>query len=257
MHESSTKAPAQKLLPLLLAMQFLTRIPVPDPGLVADRVVGRSLLWYPAVGLLLGALIWCLQLLLDWLLPDLLWLQAGLILSFWCLLTGGLHLDGLADSADAWVGGFGDRSRTLELMKDPRCGPSAVMLLVLLLLVKFAALVHLLQMEPAWLLIIPLIGRVSLLLLFLTTDYVRQQGLGSILTEQFNRRQARGLLILIAVVLICLGWPAVMASCVALLLFVGLRHLMIQRLGGTTGDTAGALVELGEAAALIGLLVAL
>ncbi|WP_421865788.1 adenosylcobinamide-GDP ribazoletransferase [Motiliproteus sp.] len=257
MTEPTTKPLPQSLLPLLVALQFLTRLPVPEPGRVADEVVGRSLLWYPLTGLLLGALLWWSQLLLQWLLPGQWWLQAALLLTIWCLMTGGLHLDGLADSADAWVGGFGDRERTLQLMKDPTCGPAAVMLLVLLLLVKFAALVQLLSLNTAWLLVVPLIGRGLLLLLFLTTDYVRRQGLGAILAEQFNRRQARWLLIALAILLLSAGWPALLALACALLLFVGLRRLMVKRLGGTTGDTAGALVELSEAAALIGLLIAL
>ncbi|RDE22646.1 adenosylcobinamide-GDP ribazoletransferase [Motiliproteus coralliicola] len=257
MTETPDKPLPQHVLPPLVALQFLTRLPVPEPGRVADAVVGRSLLWYPLVGLLLGALLWGGQLLLQWLLPDQVWLQAALLLSAWCLITGGLHLDGLADSADAWVGGFGDRERTLRLMKDPTCGPAAVMLLVMLLLVKFGALVQLLHLDSAWLLVVPLIGRALLLLLFLTTDYVRPQGLGTILAEQFNRRQARLLLVLLAILLPLSGWPALMALACALLLFVGLRRLMQQRLGGTTGDTAGALVELSEAAALIGILIAL
>ena len=65
-------------------------------------------------------------------------------------LTGGLHLDGLADSADAWVGGFGDRARTLEIMKDPRSGPAGVTAIVSLLLLKCAALASLSVENAAW-----------------------------------------------------------------------------------------------------------
>ncbi len=125
---------------LLIALQFLTRIPVPDHGNQDPVLVGRSLLCYPAVGLLIGCLLWGLQYLLQLLLPQLWSLQAALILTGWCLITGGLHLDGLADSADAWLGGLGDRQRTLELMKDPTCGSAAVLVLVLVLLIKFSAL---------------------------------------------------------------------------------------------------------------------
>ena len=77
-------------------------------------------------------------------------LQAALLLALWVALTGALHLDGLADSADAWLGGFGDPARTLEIMKDPRSGPVAVVVLVLLLLLKFSALLVVLQaQQPA------------------------------------------------------------------------------------------------------------
>lgn len=83
------------------------------------------------------------------------WLQA-----VWVGLSGGLHLDGLADTADAWIGGHADRQRTLEIMKDPRSGPIAVVVLLLVLLLKFAALVVLLG-QGAWagLLLAPWLGR--------------------------------------------------------------------------------------------------
>ena len=117
------------MTPWWVALQFLTRLPVRLAGMPSPQQIGRSLLWYPLVGLLIGLLLFALQQLLGGLS---LMLQAALLLAVWVGVSGGLHLDGLADSADAWVGGFGDRARTLEIMKDPRSGPIAVVVLVLL-----------------------------------------------------------------------------------------------------------------------------
>ncbi len=90
----------------LIALQFLTRLPVPAGGEYSPERVGRSLAWYPLVGLLIGLLLW----LADWLLPGQApLLTAAVLLTLWVGLTGALHLDGLADSADAWVGGLGNR----------------------------------------------------------------------------------------------------------------------------------------------------
>src|SRR5690606_5510087 len=117
-------------------------------------------------------------------------LLAALLLAIWVGLTGALHLDGLADTVDAWIGGYGDRERTLAIMKDPRSGPMAVVALVLLLLLKFAALVVLLESgadAALWLAL--LMGRSALLGLFLTTSYVREGGLGTALAEHLPRRQ--------------------------------------------------------------------
>ncbi|MEK1940892.1 MAG: adenosylcobinamide-GDP ribazoletransferase, partial [Pseudomonas sp.] len=121
------------MLPLLIAMQFLTSLPVRLPGMPSPEQLGRSLLWYPVVGLLIGLLLYGLDAVLNGA-PVL--LHAALILAAWVALSGALHLDGLADSADAWLGGFGDRERTLSIMKDPRSGPIAVVTLVLVLLLK-------------------------------------------------------------------------------------------------------------------------
>ncbi len=238
--------------PALIALQFLTRLPVRLPGMPTAEQLGRSLLWYPAVGLLLGLLLWGAHLLLG-AAPGL--LQAAIILALWVGLSGGLHLDGLADSADAWVGGFGDRERTLAIMKDPRSGPMAVTVLVLLLLLKFAALVSLLQAGQGLLLVLlPWLARGLLPLLLWTTPYVRAGGLGQALAEQLPRRQLPWLLAGHGLA-ICLlfGWAGGLALAVAALVFFCLRRLMCQRLGGTTGDTAGALVELAECAVVLAL----
>ena len=149
------------MTPLLIALQFLTRLPVSLPGIPTPEQVGRSLLWYPLVGLLLGLLLWGAHLLLGQASAV---LQAAIILALWVGLSGGLHLDGLADTADAWVGGFADRERTLAIMKDPRSGPIAVVVLVLLLLLKFAALFTLLQAgQGIYLLLLPWLGRIRTL----------------------------------------------------------------------------------------------
>ena len=234
----------------LIALQFLTRLPISLPGMPAPAAVGRSLLSYPLVGLLLGAVLLSAQWLLQGVAPV---LQAALLLTFWVGLTGGLHLDGLADSADAWAGGFGDRERTLTIMQDPRSGPIAVVVLVLLLLLKFAALLTLLQAgQPLALLLAPWIARGLLPLLFFSTPYVRPGGLGALLAAHLPRVELPWWLAGHTVLLILLsGWAGLLALLAALLLFAGLRRLMCQRLGGTTGDTAGALVELVEAAVLL------
>jgi adenosylcobinamide-GDP ribazoletransferase len=237
--------------PLLIALQFLTRLPVSLPGMPEPQQVGRSLLWYPLVGLLLGGLLLGLHGLLG-ATPAL--LQAAIVLAVWVGLTGGLHLDGLADTADAWVGGQGDRERTLAIMKDPRSGPIAVVLLVLVLLLKFAALVVLLE-QGAWagLLLAPWLGRALLPLLLLTTAYVRAGGLGQALSEHLPRQRLPLILALHGLAMLLLGWHGLLALLAAALSFWLLRRGFIARLGGTTGDTAGALLELGECAVLLAL----
>ncbi|WP_085665795.1 adenosylcobinamide-GDP ribazoletransferase [Pseudomonas sp. B5(2017)] len=240
------------MLPLWIALQFLSSLPVSLPGMPAPREVGRSLLCYPLVGLLFGLLLWLASHLLEGTPAP---LHAALLLTLWVLLSGALHLDGLADSADAWLGGFGDRERTLLIMKDPRSGPIAVVTLVLVLLLKFCALWVLVEQGiGVQLLLAPLIGRAAMLGLFLSTPYVRQGGLGQALAEHLPRHAAGW--VLLGCVLFCLvlgGWVVVLALAV----FAWLRQLMCRRLGGTTGDTAGAMLELLELAVVLGLALGL
>lgn len=259
----------------LLALQFLTCLPVSLKTAPGPAEWGRSVLAYPLVGLLIGLLLAGMQGLIGHADPL---LQAALLTAVWALLTGGLHLDGLADSADAWVGGHGDRERTLAIMKDPRSGPAGVSTLMLTLLLKFAALAALLKAgayDPAqagfmacsgpgspcgaWtvLLLAPLLGRSALVALLLATPYVRPGGMGSALAAHLPRAAALLALLLAAAGVFSAGKPGWLALAAALAAGLLLRWLMMRRLGGATGDTLGAAVELTEAAVLVTLALAL
>lgn len=230
---------------LWVAIGFLTRLPVPARVLGGAEARMHSLPWYPAVGLILGALLcafaWALR---AW--PPL--LLAAVLLAAWVALTGALHLDGLADSADAWVGGLGDRERTLAIMKDPRCGPAGVVALVLVLLLKFAALASAPWWPGLWL--APLLGRTALTAAFLVLPYVRAGGMGEGLRGA-SRLSSLAAVALAAAACLCLGGRGWMALGAAMLVFAAWRVACLRRLGGMTGDTCGALAELTEVAVLI------
>lgn len=236
---------------LSLALVFLTRIPVPvdfEPG---PKDWGESVFFFPWVGLIIGLLMAVLCALLRGADAG---LVAALSLIVWALTTGGLHLDGLADAADAWIGGFGDREKSLAIMKDPRSGPMAIMVMILVLLTKYAALKAAIE-QDAWEGIIgaPVLGRAAILLMLLTTPYVRPEGIGIAHADYLPRRACKLLLLVIMAVAV---WQLDWWSAVALFSllgagFIGLRKLLLGRLGGATGDTLGATCELTEAFALV------
>ncbi|PKM05483.1 MAG: adenosylcobinamide-GDP ribazoletransferase [Gammaproteobacteria bacterium HGW-Gammaproteobacteria-6] len=245
----------RRWLPLLIAVQFLTRLPVSLPRLPEPQENGRSLLWYPAVGLLIGALLAALP----WLLSDTsALLQAAVLLTVWVWLSGALHLDGLADTADAWVGGHGDRERTLAIMKDPACGPMGVIALILTLLLKFAALTSLVSSSSAWLtlLLVPWIGRLLLPVLLTSTPYARPGGLGQVLVDNAPPSLPWWLtvhaLTISTIALVVWGTLALLPLLAVMVFTLYWRRVLIRRLGGTTGDTAGALLEMAETLLLLG-----
>lgn len=240
------------LRPLLIALQFMTALPIRLRDAPQAEELGRSVIYYPVIGLLIGLLLTLFAHVMIGL-PVL--LAAGLLLAAWVAVTGALHLDGLADSADAWIGGLGDKEKTLAIMKDPYCGPMAVVVLLLVLLLKFVAL-HTLLAAGEWgaIVVAPVLARAALPALFLTTPYVRPGGLGSALAEHLPRRNGA---FIVAVSVVCvgltMGWAGAgfwMFLAAALMLLL-LRLLMVRRIGGMTGDTAGASVELIELAVLI------
>lgn len=248
------------------ALALLSRVPVPYLQRTDRDVAATSLLYYPVVGALLGLLLLGFTLLCGWWNPQLsLLLLAALLLLLWTGFTGALHLDGLADSADAWVGGLGDRERTLAIMKDPQSGPMGVTAVVLALLLKVAALFALLEQahsEAGWnlpllaagLLLIPMLARASVLGLLATTPYVRSGGMASDLVAGATpvRLVLWGLL-LAAMALLLVPAQGLFLLALWLTLVLLLRQQLLKRLGGCTGDTLGAGIELQEALLLAAL----
>ena len=238
------------ILAFLVALQFLTTIPVRYKQVTEQRI-GQSLLFYPLIGLIQGVILYLLMSVLP---TSHSFVSAALLLFVWIVLTGGLHLDGLADSADAWLGGIGGKERTLTIMKDPASGPIAVATIVMLLLLKFTLLEVIVSEANVQALIWPLIlARMAMPLLFMTTAYVRNDGLGAVLKAYMPIKASKWVLaITSAIALFTIGWlPLLLGSIV----FLYLRYLMQQRLDGFTGDTAGAMVELLEVSFLILLII--
>lgn len=230
-----------------LALQFLTRIPVAPIAELEAPVLGRSVLFYPLVGLIIGGILFfCAYLLSGF--PNA-QLQAALLVLIWVLLTGGLHLDGLADCADAWAGGLGSRQRSLEIMQDSCAGPAAVLSLIFIVLLKWLSLIPIIEMQ-FWPLLFaaPVLGRSAILGLMLTTPYVREQGLGATIVQQLPRNMTVAVLFLVLGLVMC--WVHIPVLLSVLLVWWLLRNLACKRLGGVTGDVYGASVEVVEVAVL-------
>ena len=237
----------------LTALTLLTRIPVPtlmiSDNKKDEKTFGLSVLFYPLVGLIIGAALvfvnWLLSLLS---LPAQGLIEASIILTVWVLITGALHLDGLADSADAWLGGYADKQRTLEIMKDPYCGPAAVVVLLLVLLMKFSAII-----VADWevLLLAPVIGRTAAMILLATTPYVRQGGMGESAANSLSKTSVWLVTLFVISFSTFLTQQSVSALLILFVIGYLFRLMMLKRIEGTTGDTTGALVEIMELSVLV------
>ncbi|MEO1899972.1 MAG: adenosylcobinamide-GDP ribazoletransferase, partial [Methylococcales bacterium] len=172
----------------------------------------------------------------------------------WVAITGGLHLDGLADCADAWVGGFGNRQRSLAIMKDPAAGPIAVLVLVLLLLLKWSLISSIIEKQAlSVLLLTPLLGRLAILMLMSTSDYIRTGGLAEKLIA--NLPQGAVNITIFLWLLITVFFLGILALVAVFLMIFIIRRLANKRLGGVTGDVYGATVELVEVSILMSVLI--
>ena len=233
----------------LLALQFLTIVTIRSDFTADGREMADSRYFYGLVGILLGLALAAAAWLLCLVLPPL--VLAGVILFLWAGFTRFLHLDGLADTADALVHPT-SRQRALEIMKDTRLGSFAAGALILVLLIKFACLASL----PRHLLLgglaaAPALGRAAAAMLSCLMPPARiNQGLGAAIS---GGSPWPGLISAACALAACLlaGLPGLWAALGALAAALALGLWYHRRLGGVTGDTLGAAVEVCETAALL------
>ena len=233
-----------------LAWRLLTAVPLPLVPENFERPAGPSVGYYPLVGLILGLFLAAAYQLLGRLLPP--GLAAALLLIFWAGLTGLLHLDGFMDSCD---GLLPPRSpeRRLEIMKDSRVGAFGVVGAILLLLLKYNALLALPSAAalPA-LITIPSLARWTMTWQLGRYPLVRQEGLSVFFRQGLKPRYLiLATVVVIILALSLLGWLGAILLIVTWLVAIILARFTLARLGGLSGDVYGATCEVCEVVLLV------
>ncbi|MGH7879336.1 MAG: adenosylcobinamide-GDP ribazoletransferase, partial [Candidatus Binataceae bacterium] len=222
-----------------LAASFLTILPILNDRPRSPAAVAASFRWFPLIGFALGGLLW----LEDWAAGAFMGPSARAIMAVMTLaiVTGAVHLDGLADTADA-LGAGRDRERALAIMRDSRIGTFGAVAIVFLLLLKVSALAGATaNHRRAALYLAPGLARWAMVMVAERMDYLRREGAGTELLAQNDRRS-----LLIASALAAVGtivaWSiaAIGAATVAVTLALLLRLVYRRWLGGVTGDLLGA-----------------
>lgn len=246
-HESNLSIGKQLMLNFYSALSFLTII---RPPRQAEWENSSKVMHFPIVGLLIGILL----LIIDHALSLIAYgeIRAALDLIFLAVITGGLHLDGLADSAD---GLFSHKSkeRILEIMKDPHVGAMGVITVALCLLLKFSGITGI-KGENAWvwLLTAPALARSSQVIGLVFMDNAR--GHGGIGAHFYQKHNYKSLLFCFLPLIIpfCINIRAGLFISVAFAISTISSLLYFQsRIGGMTGDTFGAATEIVETAILV------
>ena len=239
-------------------LSFISRLPVParwSQGLDFEHY-SRGIVMFPLIGVVLGGLTGLVFMALQpWCGIPLAALFAVLTLA---LLTGGFHLDGLADTCDG-IFSARRRERMLEIMRDSRLGTHGGLALIFVLLAKVLVVSELaLRGMPmlAALAAACVAGRGTAVLLMYRHRYAREEGLGNVFIGKVTGRQTcvtLGLAAILAAVLLP-GMRGVAALVVTMVAIFILGQLLKRTLGGQTGDTLGAAIELGELIFLLALL---
>lgn len=244
--------------PFFAALSFLTILRIPHTWCGDERAIARSLTWFPLVGLMIGGLMAGLDNVLCWLFPGTLVPSALLVIAM-IAISGGLHLDGVADSADAFMSSR-DRERMLEIMKDSLVGPMGALTISALLLLKFSALASL---PEAWrfpvIVLMPLAGRMALVVKTISLPYARSTGGLATLTHSDSKpwQGVVAFALLAAVALLLLGWSGLWVALMSLVTTALFARYCHGKIGGLTGDTLGAACELVELIPVLTVLVCL
>lgn len=236
---------------LCQALVFLTILPVAAASPGSARELGRSMAYFPLIGLGLGLLLAAANMGLGILFPPSVASLLILLLLIYC--TGALHLDGVADTADGMYG-IRDRATRLRIMKDSRVGAMGVVALLCLLLIKVVTLTAI-PVAAQWrvLVALPVIGRWMMVALAVLAPYARSEGgTGSAFVEQAGRRELLIATMTLAAVLLCLFklWGLTLLAALILAVIASERYFY-RRLGGVTGDILGAVCEWSEALFLL------
>ena len=239
----------------LLALRYLTRIPVPRGLPVSDDLMVRAVKYHPTVGALVGGIgalvLWAAAPMLPWATVVILSLAATLV------ATAGFHEAGLADAAEGLSVGR-DRAGVIKIMDHTRLGTYGALTLALVLGVKLSLLAGFSVGQACMALIAAhAVGRMAAVHVTLTTIYARSEGMQKFVpkvTPDGYRVALACTLVVLALVLVPLGGGAVLCGFIgSILLAQAFRALCVARIGGYTGDCLGGSVQFGELGFYLGL----
>ena len=232
---------------LFLMIGFFTRLPVPKVEFSEERF-RKSMALMPLVGLIIGAILALIQFCLVWLETSPL-IVGGVLTGAYIFLTGGLHLEGLGDTCD---GVFSGRSReqSLEIMKDSRIGVFGTLGIFMTGLMYFALFT---EIPFFGLLVFPVIGRACCLISATMSPYARKEGMGKAASSQGGVGSIVSAVISIGgaslLANLIFGMPittSIIAASIAVLVTVLITLEFKKKLGGVTGDTFGAAIEVAS-----------
>lgn len=249
---------------LVLALSFLTIIPIRNSSKFKGHL-SRAASWFPFVGLIIGVILLIVDHVVVQFFQPL--LAAGIVVVFWVIVTGGLHLDGLADCFDALFASV-STERRLKILRDPRLGSFGVIGLCLYLLLKLLAIYSINSRSPYLLINIyqdisqnvksPIFALICApvfarwLLLFVGRQpLARSEGMGSSFADGLTPSILAIGAIIPLFLLVWGGIIAILAFSLAFLLTLAIIKISQNRLGGITGDVLGLTVELAELAILL------
>lgn len=245
---------------LALLFKFMTRLPFPGGNSFDSQALGKSMKWFPVVGLVIGLINFVVGTFLEIYIPSQL-IVAIILVTMDVIITGGLHLDGLADTFDG-IFSYRSKQKMLEIMKDSRVGTNGVLVLVLYFIFKIALLMEASNLfglsQGVIMLIVPILSRIGGVVNCATEPYARGTGMGKTFVDNTDMTSLICSYALVTAMIYGIsyyfGLPFVnlflIQNIVTVIGFL-FGKLITKKIGGITGDTLGALLELSSVLSLL------
>ena len=231
----------------IILIQYMTRIPIPIKVDYSEKKLGKSIKFFPLVGLIIGLILYCTHFLIATYLKNILYSKtiiAVILIIVEIMTVGIIHIDGLGDTFDGLFS-YAKKERMLEIMKDSRIGTNGAVVLILYFITKIALISEIIAINPKYLIIFPIIARFSTSTNTGLADYARKSGMSNaIISENGIFEVIFSLVLTNILVFFIIGSKGTVTVFVALLFIILFMLNVRKKIGGITGDTMGASLEL-------------
>ncbi len=229
----------------LIALKFLTILPVGKKLDIQDKELAKSIKYFPLIGILIGCILASVNFLFSLIFSSIIVSVIILISLIW--VTGGLHLDGFMDTVDGLFGGM-NKGKRLRIMRDSRIGSFAVIAFVSLFLLKFTLILELSgqKLFPLILILMPALGRWSMVCAMPFYGYPRKKGMGSFIKFILKKDVLIASIIMFTFAMGLLKWKGLILLVATFVFMLLITKFISRKIKGMTGDTYGALNEIVE-----------
>ena len=231
----------------IILIQFMTRIPIPLKISYSEKKLGKSIKFFPLVGLIIGLILYFSNFLITVYLKNIFYnktITAIFLIILEILIAGIIHIDGLADTFDGLFS-YAKKEKILEIMKDSRIGTNGTVVLILYFITKTVLISEIITTNPKYLIIFPIIARLSTPVNAGFSNYARKSGMSNaIISENGIFEAIFSLALSIILVFYIIGIKGIVAISIAFIFIIIFMLNVRKKIDGITGDIMGACLEL-------------
>ena len=231
----------------IILIQFMTRIPIPLKISYSEKKFGKSIKFFPLVGLIIGLVLYFTNFLITVYFKNIFYnktIIAIFLIILEILIVGIIHIDGLADTFDGLFS-YAKKEKMLEIMKDSRIGTNGAVVLILYFITKTVLISEIITTNPKYLIIFPIIARLSTPVNAGLSNYARKSGMSNaIISENGIFEAIFSLALSIILVFYIIDIKGIVAISIAFIFIIIFMLNVRKKIDGITGDTMGACLEL-------------